>query len=249
MTKVIFPTDEHHPYANPKALSVAMQIAEDFEPDLRIAGSDAVDFYSLSNFNKDPGRIKAGGLQNEINAWAKSQRAWKDATPNADVKFIEGNHEDRLRRWLWKNPELHGLDALKLENVMLFDELDITMVPGGEIILHDRVRIAHGSRISKHSAYTAKAEMVDEVRFEYSSLTGHTHRGGTIYFTKRNGWVEGMECFCLCDLDPEYVTNPNWQNGIVLATVTKDWHKMEPVPFFELGGRLRARWRGKEYVD
>ena len=177
--KVIFPTDEHHPYADEKALSVARQIGKDFDPDLRIAGSDGMDFYALSKFNKDPGRMKAGGLQREIDVWVASQRSWIDATPNARVMYIAGNHEDRLRSWLWRHPEVHGLEALALPNLLLFDQLGIEMADNDEVILNGLI-LKHGSVVAGNSAYSARGELERE-HFKLHTITGHTHRGGTTY--------------------------------------------------------------------
>lgn len=246
--KVIFPTDEHHPYADEKALSVARQIGKDFDPDLRIAGSDGMDFYALSKFNKDPGRMKAGGLQREIDVWVASQRSWIDATPNARVMYIAGNHEDRLRSWLWRHPEVHGLEALALPNLLLFDQLGIEMADNDEVILNGLI-LKHGSVVAGNSAYSARGELERE-HFKLHTITGHTHRGGTTYATSRGVTVVGTEGFCLCSLTPEYIKNPDWQLGMVLAEVTPSSSpSIKPVPFFYLRGRVVAHWRGKEYIS
>jgi len=61
--------------------------------------------------------------------------------------------------------------------------------------------------------------------------------------------VEAHEGFCLCRLDPEYTPRPNWQQGIVLATVTPTSLSIEPVRFFRHCGKVRAVWRGKDYAE
>lgn len=248
MTKLIFPTDEHHPYADHEALSVAFQISEEFNPDVRIAGSDGVDFYTLSKFDKDPSRVKAGGLQHEIDQWIAAQKQWRDATPNAVIYHIPGNHEDRLRRWLWRNPEVHGLRALELGRLLELDELGITEAVDDEVIFENKLIVKHGNKVSQKSAYTAQAELVGE-HFKISTLTGHTHRGGTSYSTSRGETVIGVECFCLCRLDPDYLKNPDWQQGLTIAEVTPDYLSIEPIPFFRLHGKVRAIWRGKEFIS
>ena len=63
------------------------------------------------------------------------------------------------------------------------------------------------------------------------------------------GVVQAYECFCLCDLQPGYVRSPDWQQGIVLADVTRTSLSIEPVPFTRQHGKLKAIWRGKEYVE
>lgn len=252
--RVIFPTDEHYPFQDERARSVALKIAQDFDPELRIAGSDGIDFYSISKYDKNPARIKAFGLQNEIDLWKGGQLEWLSATPNAKVFFIKGNHEDRLRRWLWRNPDIADLDALQLPTLLDMNRLKIYWEKNKgesanlELNIYNKLLIKHGDIVRKFSAYSAKAELEAE-HFSISVLTGHTHRGGTHYATTRRGAVVAQEGFCLCSLDPEYTTNPNWQQGIVLATVTPESLFMEPIPFYEAYGKKRAIWRDKEYVE
>ena len=245
VTKVVFPTDEHHPFANYKAINLALQITADFNPDIRITGSDGVDFYSLSSFDKNPERIHT--LQDELDSWASTQRSWLDAAPNARNYFIVGNHEDRLRRFIWKNQELSGLRGLNLSNLFEFDQLGITLAPrdGLELIIKKKLIITHGSVVRNYSAYTARAEL-EAKRYNMNVMTGHTHRGGRFLTTTPGGIVEAVECFCLCSLAPEYKSYPDWQQGLVLAEVG-EIVSIEMIPFHQIKGDMVARWRGKEY--
>ena len=248
LVKVAFPTDEHFPYQDEKARSVALKIVSDFNPDIRIAGSDGLDFYSVSKFDKDPDRMKNGGLQKEIDAWAAGQREWIDASPNAVAKFIPGNHENRLPKYLWRHPELHGLEVLELKNLLKFKDLGIQETKNDEVSVGSLL-IKHGLFVRKWSGYSANAELANEF-FAVHTLTGHTHRGGTTYATTRNGVVSAHEGFCLCRLDPEYIANPNWQQGIVLAEVRDNKTvSFEPVPFYRRRNKVCGIWRGKEYVS
>jgi hypothetical protein len=246
MTKVAMPTDEHFPYQDNRARNLAMRIVSDFNPDLRICGSDGMDFYALSKFDKDPKRMD--GLQNEVDQWIAGQKEWRDASPNALPFFLVGNHEDRLRKYLWKHPELSGLRALELPNLLEFEKLGIETNETAEYVLYKKLLIRHGLYARMHSGYSAKAELEKEF-YSISILTGHTHRGGSIYATTRNGVVEAHECFCLCTLEPEYIQHPNWQQGIVLAEVTSKSLSVESIPFFLRGKKLVTQWRDREYIS
>jgi hypothetical protein len=251
--RIAFPTDEHFPFQDEQARLVALQIVSDFNPDIRIAGSDGLDFYGLSRFDKNPRRVKVG-LQMELDAWMAGQREWRSAAPNAEAFYLVGNHEDRLRRYLWNNPELHDLEVLRLPNILRMAELGITweMEKGDranrELVVNGQLVIKHGSVVRKHSAYSARGELENESGV-ISVMTGHTHRGGSTYLRTRKGIVQAHEGFCLCSLEPEYVEHPNWQQGILLATITEDGVSIEPVPFYRSYGRVKAVWRGREYID
>jgi len=245
--RVAFPTDEHIPYHDPKARELALKIITDFNPDLMVAGSDAVDFYAVSSFDKDPKR--AFGLQGEIDLFKKAQREWRDAAPNAKRVYLIGNHEDRLRRYLWRHPELDSLEALELPELLGLKELGISYDEGIDANLEIPIQnglIRHGSLVRSSSAYTAKGEM-DRLRYSTNLLTGHTHRGGSFYARTRDGFVQGHECFCLCSLNPAYVQYPDWQQGLVLVE-TEPFFQIEAIPFQTIRRRKATFWRGKQYT-
>lgn len=252
MQRVAFPTDEHFPYQDEHARSVAMQITRDFNPTIRVSGSDGMDFYAISRFDKDPRRLKAGGLQREIDLWKKGQKEWRDASPEAKAIYIPGNHEDRLRRYLWNHPEIYELDVLRLSNLLGFAELGIDPIDqemrDTQYLVEKKLLLKHGTKIRMHSAYSARAEL-ENVFYSYSVMSGHTHRGGAHLATTPNGVVGAYECFCLCDLKPEYVQNPNWQQGICLAVVDKGNVSVEQIPFYRNKNKVHAIWREKEYTE
>ena len=196
--------------------------------------------------------MKANGLQDEINQWTKGQKEWKDASPNAKVYFLRSNHDDRLQKYLMRHPEMYDLKVLHLPVLLGLDALGIEWEhergenANYELVIENRLLIIHGEIARKYSAYTAKA-MLDQENHQISILSGHTHRGGSFYIQSRMGVIQAHECFCLCSLNPGYVRNPNWQQGIVMATVTKNTLTVEMVPFFRKRTKVYAQWRDKEY--
>lgn len=246
-TKVAFPTDEHYPFADYKAVELAQNIVHDFNPDVLIRGSDALDFYSVSSYlrSKD---VFSGQLADEIEAWKKAERAWSDVVDdNTEKPFLVGNHEARLQKYvLAKAPELEGLEALKLPNLLDFKEFGIRMAYNNEKVVDGQLLIKHGTVVRKYSAYTAKAELEME-KYGITTMSGHTHRGGVHMTTTRRGMVAAYECFCLCNTNPSYTPNPDWQQGIALATVRPVGVQVDMIPFYVKSGKYYAYWHDKEY--
>lgn len=241
--RIAFPTDIHAPYQDKYAVALAVNIVKEFNPDVLICGSDAVDFYSISSFNKDPKRKLS--LQDEIDVWKEIQKELTSVSPNADRIFIPGNHEDRLRRYLWTHPEMDSLDVLVLGTLLGLSEVGVKSL-SDEVVIGELL-VKHGKYVRKESAYSARAEIENE-RFSINVMTGHTHRGGTYYAKTRSGVVRADECFCLCDMDVDYVKNPNWQQGIVVATIVKGKPMIEPILFHGSGKDIFAYWREKVYT-
>ncbi|MCB2146588.1 MAG: hypothetical protein KQI81_08945 [Deltaproteobacteria bacterium] len=249
LARIAFPSDEHIPYQNDYARAVALQIVADFNPSILISGSDAMDLYSLSKFDKNPERIK-GGVYEEIKIWNRCQNEWFDSAPSADRYYILGNHEYRYLRFLWNLPQLYYVPKFALAEILELDKKGIIWNDNDrlntELQVNDAVVIKHGKYVRKESAYSARAE-VDGERYSISTITGHTHRGGSYFSRSRSGIIQGHEAFCLCDLEPEYIEHPNWQNGITLAEVKNNDLTVENILIHGEGKNTIARWRGKEY--
>ena len=166
--------------------------------------------------------------------------------------FLRSNHDDRLQKYLMRHPEMYDLKALQLPVLLGLDALGIGWEhdkgenANYELLIENRLLITHGEIARKYSAYTAKA-MLEQEHDQVSILSGHTHRGGSYFIQSRLGVIQAHECFCLCSLNPGYVRNPNWQQGIAMATVTKNSLAVELVPFFRKGKKVYAQWRGNEY--
>ena len=246
--KIAFPTDEHFPFQDDRARSVALQVVETFGPNVVVGGSDGLDFYTLSTFDKDPMRAKLNSIQDEIRAWSRGQREWADASPGAERRYIVGNHEHRLARYLKRHPEFFDLEALKLENLLDLGELGYENGVEDEVIFGDTLVVKHGSVVRKSSAYTARGELEKE-KYAISTMSGHTHRGGTHFAATRTGVKQAHECMCLCETNVDYVKRPDWQQGIALATIKNGILSVEQVLIHSLNGKRVSHWRDKEYEE
>ena len=62
-------------------------------------------------------------------------------------------------------------------------------------------------------------------------MIGHTHRLGIYYRTNAKGTHAAYENGCLCRLDPEYVQDPDWQQGLSVVRVgEKGFFNVQQVP-------------------
>lgn len=251
MQSTVFLTDSHTPYRDQRAHHLSLQIMVHLAPTQVVIGSDGLDCYMLSNYDQNPERSK--NLQSEIDQWKKETGEQKQAAPGAQFLWIPGNHESRLRKLGWKNPALFGLEALEWRNLLDFARFGIERPKNDEVLLAaDHVIIKHGSVVRADSAYTAKAELLKE-KYAITTVTGHTHRLGKCYVTKRDGEIVGVEAGCLCSMDvaAEYVRGvsiPNWQLGMVIIWEQGSLFRIEEIPFVRTeSGKLKAMFQGRVY--
>lgn len=228
-------SDVQIPFQDRRALSLTIDFLSQVKPTHLYIIGDWGDFYSISAHDRNPSRLFK--LKEEIEEQIDELVNITSACRKAERFFIEGNHEDRLRRYLWqKAPELHGVGNLTIPELLKLKELGYKHLPYREGVFHNEYRtfyITHGDIVRAHSAFTAKC-MLD--RFGVSGISGHTHRLGSHY--KRNilgqtGWWENG---CLCTLSPDWVMNPDWQQGFTLVHIDEARFWVEQVPI--IGGKL-----------
>ena len=241
--------DTHNPFQDQRVIREVELFLFELQPDLMVYPGDMSDFYLLSKFDKNPNR--ADTLQQDLNSTAALFKRHREGMPNTRMIFTLGNHEDRLRRYLWSNsPALASLDCLTIEGLYKLRENEIECVDYEEgILFNGNFMVTHGDLIRAHSGYTAKG-MSD--KHGGSGICGHSHRGGNSLKTNRFGVYGWWENYCLCDLDLDYVSHPNWQQGFSVVTDIHERFWIEPIQIihrkFIYGGKTYGSG-GKKRVE
>ncbi len=221
--------DVHVPYHDKVAVSLACKVLAWWKPEVVIYNGDLLDFYDLSRYDKNPGRQYR--LQDEIDMFHTDVIAPVNHAVGKKCRkiFLPGNHEARLQKFLMAHPELFSLKDLELRNVLKLANYDIEYA-AYSVQFGDVLEVSHGTRVNKWAGMSAKAEQ-ELRRYSMSTITGHVHRSGTFKTKVGNEWKTGQESPCLCTLTPEYMRNPDWQQGITLFTVTDRICRIYPVEF------------------
>lgn len=139
----------------------------------------------------------------------------------------------RLERYLKKHPELYSLDALKLPNLLDLKKYNIEYSDKG--IKLGNLKIIHGDMVRKFSGYTARGELE---KHDSSGICGHVHRLSCYYYRTPERYLAWYESGCLCDLNPEYINEPNWQQAFLYGYVEKDSFAVTPIPIVD--GKIKC---------
>lgn len=223
--KHVFLGDMQIPFHDALTVDLTIRFVTDWQPDHIWLLGDIIDFYQISRFNKDPRRLN--DLQKDIDAAIGVLERIRGDCPSAAIHFIGGNHEYRMQRFKMENAGTHSLRALEIDNLLELKSLDIDYTPYDDGVDYKGFYICHGILVSKHSGWTAKAHYE---RFGGCGMCGHSHRGGSHLVTKRGDTEGWWENFCLCDLNPEYVQSPNWQQGFSIGYFMDDRFHITQVP-------------------
>ena len=224
--KSVFIPDAHIPHLEEAIFEKLLQFLHDFQPQKIFILGDWMDFYNLSKFDQDPALF--GQLQRELNLGKFYLEEIRSACPKAEGIFLEGNHEDRLRRWLWKNPEIASLMALDIPSLLGLNEVGFDFIPYGDYYEYNgSLIVKHGDIVRMHSAYTAKAELE---KHGVSGISGHTHRLGQFNKTDNGGQRVWQEAGCICKMELPWSKNNNWQQGFVYGYMENPGNRFHIVP-------------------
>lgn len=241
---VVF-NDVHIPFHNEAACRNVLRFCKDIQPDNIVINGDLLDCYSVSSFPKEPGKPN---LQEELDIGAEFLNELRSNCPTSEIDYLEGNHEERLKRLVRQQHSLYGLRALTIPSLLFLDDLDITYHSykhpldfNGKIL-----SIVHGHKVSKHSAYSAKAHLIDNGYMNV--IIGHTHRMGFYYHSGHIGRRRGYENGGLFDKSKlEYVVEPNWQNGFCVVYLREDDPEFVQIVPIEMSDDGSFIWKGQIY--
>jgi hypothetical protein len=207
---------------NVAALCSLIRLQKETRLDGIINVGDGCDFYTVSDYNRDPARRNQ--LQDElISAADVNYKITESAEGVTDLNYISGNHEARLARYIEKHaPALASLPQLKVPSLLGLSSLG-WKYHEDYFMLKRNFLVKHGEYVTSASAATAKREMESAWM---SGASGHTHRLGVHYRTTWRHALMGLppevwiETGCLCAPDPEYMKGKksNWQPGAVIVS-------------------------------
>jgi len=167
LTPGLIVPDVHVPFHNTGAWSLMLDVARDLQPETIVCIGDFMDFYAVSSHSKCP--IRAAQLQQELEA-GRRLRGELDALGAKRKVYLEGNHEDRLRRYLHdKAPELFGL--VDVETLLALPDNGWEFVPYRSDIKIGAVHYTHD--VGKTGRYST-FQTLDQ--YQHSVAFGHSHR-------------------------------------------------------------------------
>ncbi|MGM0641498.1 MAG: metallophosphoesterase [Thermotogota bacterium] len=216
--KVMVVSDHHIPYIDYKADAVAKGYAKQYKPDYYVINGDLNDCYSISIFDKNPERKYT--IKQEIDQTKKYLKGLKNTLPKKTKMFYnEGNHEARIYKKLWKDPEMYDLLSgyVNMKTLLELDKLDIEhrgidldywKKDNGHLKLGD-VLIMHGDNRLNGAKGGMNAAINTAKNMRQNTVIGHTHNLNLKYESNPYNDIFGGNSGCLCQM----TGTANWQQG------------------------------------
>jgi hypothetical protein len=255
IVKSILYGDVHYPEQDDKAVAILEGVTEEYQPNVLINVGDLLDSHALSDHDRNPHKSLKYALQDEVDMARTHLHRMAQLAPNARRILLEGNHEDRLRRMVWRAQEkersafmLNNVqEQLEWENILHLNEIGWEFYPyhgptQAQQEFLPKFIVKHGNIVRKWSASTAKGE---HEKYGKSGASGHVHRGGMFFHRDHNGNHVWLETFCLCRLDPDWLPYPDWQQGFWVIAFDAETGAFGAEPVYVHNGR--AVWRDEVY--
>jgi hypothetical protein len=165
--RVLFVPDSHHPNASESAWGLMLRAAKVFKPDTIVVLGDFADGESLSLHPPDePGKRD---FDDELGLVLKALTDLDGLGATKKV-YLEGNHEQRLSRYLARNaPALYR--SLSLPELLKLRERGWAWVPYRTSWKLGKLHLTHDTGSAGMNAHRASAKA-----FMGSTVIGHTHR-------------------------------------------------------------------------
>lgn len=201
---IIIGSDIHIPFQDDKAVDAFCNYCKSVSPEIIVLNGDVLDFYKLSRFVKGEGR----NPYEEITQCQDLLKRIKKDCPNSLIYYVIGNHETRLETYVLTNaPHLASL----VEDVFtIIKTKEIGVIGCSELLINDSFICTHGKLLGNKAGLSAMKEIE---KHYMSGASGHTHRLAKFITRKARRKFFWLETGCLCDLNPEYVQDPDWCQG------------------------------------
>lgn len=214
-------SDVHAPYHDRRTIEVAVRDAK--KHGKRLAGvilnGDTLDCHDLSDHDKDPGApryVEELRVAKQLLAWLRGQ------LPRARVVVKEGNHEERLTRYVMRHaPALFGCDGLDTPSLLDLVKIGAEWCGAKRVVHLGKLNVLHGHEYRGGGGINPARWLYTKARAV--AVCGHFHRssehsGRDVRGTPTAAWSLG----CACYLHPRYMPLNEWNHGYAIVELAAD---------------------------
>src|SRR3954468_24609180 len=148
----IFIPDSHWPYCDARSFDLMLDVMRDFRPHEVVVLGDFWDCETVSNYTKDP-KSQYRLLEEELEPGRRAIQRIMNAGKDCSYVFLEGNHEQRISRYVASNASALGgtistRDVLKIPKEWRY----YSYGHGGFHRCGPKLIATHGSIFNRHVA-------------------------------------------------------------------------------------------------
>ena len=210
--KVIVLSDTHVPNHDEKSIDNVMRYMKDHKWDEVVLLGDFMDFDCISSHNKDNLRTIAGKtIWKDYDIGVELLDQLQKSAPGAKFTLCEGNHEERIERYIDANPQLEGMIEIETGLELLKRKVKFIRYRKTDTHRIGKAKFFHGIYTNQYHAKKTVDNFGDNIFY------GHTHdvQSHSREMKGDNKTLVGQSLGCLCRYDQAYMKGrPNkWQQA------------------------------------
>jgi hypothetical protein len=180
--KMGFISDLQVPFHDPKAIDITFEYLTKEGIDTLFINGDLVDFYQISDFQKDP-RVRK--FDEEHEAVIEMLAYIRKSFPSLTIYYnLDANHEFRYERYMrTKAPELLSLQLFEIEELFNLNAFKIKGIKNTDHVKFGHLPIIHGDTTFRRGSGVSPAKTLYD-RVKQSAIASHVHR--TSEYTTKN---------------------------------------------------------------
>ena len=213
--------DIHIPYHDTVAVKAAMKYGRKLGVDCVILPGDLMDFHSISHWDRDPTQRD---LARELRLGERFLEVLVDTFPKARIIYLEGNHEARLWRFVWRNvPEFAGLPELSLKEILHCGDYGIEVIDGMKPLkAGPHLHVLHGHEFGGFMTNPVNPARGLFLRGKVNAVCGHFHQTSQHTEPGLGHPVSTWSSGCLCNLHPRYRPINKWDHSFLTIDLHRD---------------------------
>ena len=212
--RVIYLPDIHVPVEDKETMAAVEAYMADHHWDEIIYGGDFLNLDSISSHNeKNLRAIAATSIYDEARAGNIMLNRHERITPGTKRRtYLQGNHCQRIERYINANPQLRGL--IEIEKLLKLEKRGYKYIPFWSKGTTHKI----GKAVFIHGEYTSNSHAAATVNaYGNNVFYGHTHDVQSFSKTTKgnNKTKIGQSLGCLCAYSQEYMrgTPSKWQQA------------------------------------
>jgi predicted phosphodiesterase len=221
--------DVHIPFHDKNTIETALVFGKRARVDTIIIDGDLMDFYAVSFWEKDP-RLRHK-LREEVELGRVFLEHLRARFPNERIIYKEGNHEERLWRYAWRQcAEIYsildplGNPILSLASLMDTAEYGVEVVENKQPLkVSNSLYVLHGHEFRAPFVNPVNPARGLFLRTQANAICGDLHQ---ISHHSQRGIEDVISCWsmgCLCNLRPKYSPLNKWSLGFAIIEGGAAW--------------------------
>lgn len=249
---IICGSDFHDKLCDPFHRDIFVDTVRRVKPAKIILNGDVLDLYEFSRYTKDPRKVD---IMSGINWAHKFLEDLREASPDSEIHWVEGNHENRLIKLLAEAtpsllPILSELHGMTVGSLLGLDKYEVNYISKANLATFNETDVKKEIAKNYYIAYDA----VLFHHFPFASQWGlpgtnghhHSHKCN-VHYDALKGPYEWHQTGGGHIRNAEYTSGEKWTNGFLIIHVDTQRKNCQfnytdtTYEFVEVGGKFFQR--------